>query len=57
MSSPEDPEMNAQSTHVELPRMDLDCHMNSVLSFTVGALSATAVCAIGYLIYTWYFAG
>ena len=46
--------MNAQSTHIELPRMDLGCQMNSVLSFTVGALSATTVCAIGYLLYTWF---
>lgn len=45
--------MNAQPTHVELPRMDLGCEMNSVLSFTVGVLSATAVCAIGYLVYNW----
>ena len=49
--------MNAESTHVELPRMNLGCHMNSVLSFTVGALSATAACLVGYLIYNWYFPG
>lgn len=49
--------MNGQSTHVELPRFDLECRMNSVLSFTVGALSATTVCAIGYLVYSWYYAG
>jgi hypothetical protein len=46
--------MNTPSTYIELPRMDLDCHMNSVLSFTVGVLSATTVCAIGYLLYTWF---
>ena len=55
MSSPEDPEMNAESTHVELPRWDAGCTMNSVLSFTVGALSATAACAIGYLLYNYFF--
>lgn len=43
--------MNAQSTRIELPRLDYGCNMNSVLSFTVGALSATAVCAVGYLVY------
>jgi hypothetical protein len=57
MSTPEDPDMNAESTHIELPRMDLGCEMNSVLSFTVGALSATTVCAIGYLLYTWFARG
>jgi hypothetical protein len=49
--------MNAQTTHFELPRMDLGCQMNSVLSFTVGSLSATAVCAIGYLVYNWFYPG
>lgn len=44
--------MNARSTHVELPRFDHGCNMNSVLSFTVGAVTASAVCAIGFLIYT-----
>ena len=47
--------MNVESTHVGLPRMELDCHMNSVLSFTVGALSATGVCAIGYFLYNWFY--
>jgi len=46
--------MNAESTHVELPRWDAGCTMNSVLSFTVGMLSATAVCAIGYLVYNFF---
>ncbi len=46
--------MNAPSTHVELPRFDYGCNMNSVLSFTVGAVSASAVCAVGYLVYTWF---
>jgi hypothetical protein len=56
MSSPEDPNMSAESTHVELPRMDWGCQMNSVLSFTVGALSATAICAVGYFLYHWFYA-
>ena len=47
--------MNVQSTHIELPRFDLGCQMNSVWSFTAGALSATTVCAIGYVLYSWYF--
>ena len=46
--------MNARATYVELPRLDHGCNMNSVLSFTVGALSATAVCAVGYLLYNWF---
>jgi len=47
--------MNADTSHVELPRMDMGCQMNSVLSFTVGALSATAICALGYFVYNWLY--
>lgn len=43
--------MNAPSTHVELPRFDYGCTMNSVSSFTIGAITASAVCAVGFLIY------
>ena len=46
--------MNAQTTHVALPRIDYGCTMNSVLSFTVGAVTASAVCAVGFLIYQWF---
>jgi hypothetical protein len=45
--------MNVQTHYVELPRMNLGCQMNSVLSFTVGALSATTACTIGYILYSW----
>jgi len=51
MSNDEGPEMNAESTHIPLPRMDYGCGEGSALSFRTGALVATAVCAIGYFIY------
>lgn len=51
MSKDGDPDMNAESTHVPLPRMDYGCGEGSALSFRAGALIATAVCTIGYFIY------
>jgi hypothetical protein len=51
MPNDEGPQMNAESTHIPLPRMDYGSGEGSALSFTTGTLLATAVCAIGYLIY------
>lgn len=45
--------MNAESTHFPLARMDYGCGEGSAFSFTTGALIATTVCAIGYLIYNY----
>jgi hypothetical protein len=53
MSSPEEPQMNARTTHVELPRFDFPGNVNSVLSFKAGVLIATVTCAVGYVLYCW----
>jgi hypothetical protein len=29
------------------------CNVSSKLNFTIGALSATAACVIGYFLYNW----
>jgi hypothetical protein len=49
--------VSAQSTHVELPRLDCDYNVNTALSFKTGAIGATTVCAIGYLLYVWFGGG
>jgi hypothetical protein len=53
MPNDEEPDMNAESTHFPLARMDYGCGEGSAFSFTTGALIATTVCAIGYLIYNY----
>jgi hypothetical protein len=40
-----------------LVRIDAGYPANTASSFTVGALSTTALCALGYLLYTWFGAG
>ena len=53
----EDPAVSADSTHVALPHLDYHYPVNTALSFKVGATAATTVCAIGYLLYTWFAIG
>ena len=49
--------MNAELTHVHLPRLETGCTVSPSRNFTVGVVSATFVCAIGYVLYVWFFAG
>jgi hypothetical protein len=56
-SNPEEPPVSAQSTHVELPHLDCDYNVNIALSFKIGAIAATTVCAIGYVVYLWFAGG
>lgn len=57
MSTPEDPRMNAELSHVHLPRLETGYVVSPSRNFTVGILSATLVCAVGYAMYVWFFAG
>jgi hypothetical protein len=54
MSSPEASRVTTETLPLNLVRMDSGYPANTVSSFTVGALSATAFCAFGYLLYTWF---
>jgi hypothetical protein len=41
------------TTHFDLLRLNCGYHENAALSFKFGAISATTVCLIGYLLYNW----